>query len=762
MTRSTSSILVHDPARRASPAALWGGLALTLAAPLLLRLGQEIGLPGVDLPPEIEGKAAPGSMSVFALGVMPFVASTMLVELAALVVPRWAALRHGGPTGRAQLGRAALLLGLVIAIAQTSGIATLASSVGIGAVGIASSLLLGVTLVAGAVCALVLADAVSAYGLASGLAVLTALSPLLDDAERLLRRAAASPAARLLPQPLTPVELGALALGAVFVVLSTCYALRSPPPVAAPPADEGGGSYRAAAERPPPPPLSIATPASGIVPLTLAASLVTVPGLVGTWLGASFDGAARFLSGERAGTAAALLAVIALGVALSWAFHAPARVAAVAAATDPEGRSRGALEAEARAAMPRAVARTLVYVVALLAVSEVTWRVSGHALNAVALALATALALDIAAEWRARRALPDLAPVWPEHRPYALDAARAALQAAGIPVHARGEHQRRLLQFFGPYVPIVLMVPRGAAKRAEECLAAAFLPRARDQEDDDPASEADEDAPVAPAAPPRARGAGRRASAAALPIGAVALLSAGLLLLPTSAELGPESPAAASPRPDALQVLAVDDEIDVPALGAPPEPLAPGVSLRVENTPVGPGRTTPRTFARIVPGETETLDAARARLLAWVEAKYPVPSGRRFLAGYLYERDEQDNLEHVGWRTYIVRWPATITGHDVASARAALDERGGAYVSVELTDEGGERFTELSRESVKRRIAIVVDGIVLSAPVVQQAITGGHVQITMAPGDPAEQMAQAEELAAVLGATPPRARSSSK
>ncbi|WP_437586108.1 SecDF P1 head subdomain-containing protein [Sorangium sp. So ce1000] len=761
MTRSTSSIQPQDRERRASPAALWGGLALTLAAPLLLRGGQGIGLPGVELPPEIEGNAASGSMSVFALGVMPFVTATLLVELAALVVPRWAALRHGGPAGRAELGRAALLLGSVIALAQAASIAKLAATMGIVTVGITSSLLFSATLMAGAACALLLADAVSAYGLASGLAVLTVLSPLLDEVERLFRRTATSPAARLQPEALTPVEVGALALGAVFVVLSTCYALRSPPPVAAPPAGEGGASYRAAAERPPPPPLSIATPMSGIVPLTLTASLLTVPGLLGASLGAPFDDVARFLSGQRAGTAAALLTVIALGVALSWAFHLPERVAAVVAATDPEGRSRGALEAEARAAMPRAIARTLVYVVALLAVSELTSRVSGHGLNVVALALATALALDVAAEWRARRAMPDLAPVWPEHRPYALDAARAALQHAGIPVHARGEHQRRLLQFFGPYVPIVLMVPRGAAKRAEECLAAAFLPPARDEEDD-PASEADEDAPAEPAAPPRARGSGGRASLAALPIGALALLSAGLLLLPTSAELGPESPAAAPPRPAALEVLAVDDEIDLSALGAPPEPMAPGVSLKVENPPVGPGRTAPRTFVRIVPRETETLDAARARLLAWVEETYPVPSGRHFMAGYVDERDERDNLEHIGWRTYLVRGPATITGHDVASAQAALDDRGEAYVSVELTDEGRERFAELSRESIKRRIAIVVDGIVLSAPVVQQAITGGRVQITMAHGDPAEQMAQAEELAAALGTKPPRTRSPSK
>lgn len=53
---------------------------------------------------------------------------------------------------------------------------------------------------------------------------------------------------------------------------------------------------------------------------------------------------------------------------------------------------------------------------------------------------------------------------------------------------------------------------------------------------------------------------------------------------------------------------------------------------------------------------------------------------------------------------------------------------------------------------MRRRFAIVVDGIVYSAPVVQAKIGGGHAQITMGKGPPAQQEHDAKELAAVVRA----------
>jgi hypothetical protein len=90
--------------------------------------------------------------------------------------------------------------------------------------------------------------------------------------------------------------------------------------------------------------------------------------------------------------------------------------------------------------------------------------------SVVGLLYALAAVADVLGEWRARCGAPDLVSVWPEHRLYAVDAGRAALSGAGIPVFARGVHYRTLGQFFTPYVPVELLVPASRAAEAEAIL----------------------------------------------------------------------------------------------------------------------------------------------------------------------------------------------------------------------------------------------------------------------------------------------------
>jgi preprotein translocase subunit SecD len=79
-----------------------------------------------------------------------------------------------------------------------------------------------------------------------------------------------------------------------------------------------------------------------------------------------------------------------------------------------------------------------------------------------------------------------------------------------------------------------------------------------------------------------------------------------------------------------------------------------------------------------------------------------------------------------------------------------------AVVAVELTPAGGEKLLRFTSKNVGRRMAIVVDGAVMSAPRIISPISGGHLQITMGAGDVEEQIAQAEHLADVLmGQTSP-------
>ncbi len=51
-------------------------------------------------------------------------------------------------------------------------------------------------------------------------------------------------------------------------------------------------------------------------------------------------------------------------------------------------------------------------------------------------------------------------------------------------------------------------------------------------------------------------------------------------------------------------------------------------------------------------------------------------------------------------------------------------------VSLELTGDGAKIFADLTKRNIGRTIAIYLDGVPISAPVVREAITGGRAQIT--------------------------------
>ena len=69
------------------------------------------------------------------------------------------------------------------------------------------------------------------------------------------------------------------------------------------------------------------------------------------------------------------------------------------------------------------------------------------------------------------------------------------------------------------------------------------------------------------------------------------------------------------------------------------------------------------------------------------------------------------------------------------------------YVTITLTAEASSRFEQATRGWVQRRLALMVDGMIMTAPIVKSAIGGGHVSITVTPGTPEKELEEAEELA---------------
>jgi len=89
--------------------------------------------------------------------------------------------------------------------------------------------------------------------------------------------------------------------------------------------------------------------------------------------------------------------------------------------------------------------------------------------------------------------------------------------------------------------------------------------------------------------------------------------------------------------------------------------------------------------------------------------------------------------------------PSILT--DAAVGQSDIEGDSLLYVSVTLSPAGAKRFERATREWMHRRMAIELDGVIDSAPVIKTAIGGGHLSISLGAGDPEEHMAAARHLA---------------
>jgi SecD/SecF fusion protein len=72
-----------------------------------------------------------------------------------------------------------------------------------------------------------------------------------------------------------------------------------------------------------------------------------------------------------------------------------------------------------------------------------------------------------------------------------------------------------------------------------------------------------------------------------------------------------------------------------------------------------------------------------------------------------------------------------MTGAALQTAKVVVDRRTGApYVALEFNPQGARLFERITRDHVGQQLAIVLDNVVQSAPVIQEAIAGGRAQIT--------------------------------
>jgi preprotein translocase subunit SecD len=95
------------------------------------------------------------------------------------------------------------------------------------------------------------------------------------------------------------------------------------------------------------------------------------------------------------------------------------------------------------------------------------------------------------------------------------------------------------------------------------------------------------------------------------------------------------------------------------------------------------------------------------------------------------EAVDPSNPDNSLYSMYVLTRDPELTGEVVSDARTDFDPTTNRpSVSMSMTAEGADQWAEITGRNLKKRVAIVLDSNVYSAPVVQSKITGGSSQIT--------------------------------
>lgn len=120
-----------------------------------------------------------------------------------------------------------------------------------------------------------------------------------------------------------------------------------------------------------------------------------------------------------------------------------------------------------------------------------------------------------------------------------------------------------------------------------------------------------------------------------------------------------------------------------------------------------------------------------------------------------FEREgRRNNFQgKLGKIPYLLKSKADVTGDDLKDAYVQIDPQDNRpQVGITFNSRGAETFDRVTGEALHRQLAIVLDGIVHSAPVIQSRISQGRAQITLGNGDYNALLNEAKDLAIVLRA----------
>ena len=195
-----------------------------------------------------------------------------------------------------------------------------------------------------------------------------------------------------------------------------------------------------------------------------------------------------------------------------------------------------------------------------------------------------------------------------------------------------------------------------------------------------------------------------------------------------------------------LEFKIVDDDTNF--AGDFRDKMPKGIEYQTETVAAGESKPQVTVGYFVARGED-----ARAHLQKFVDT-LPVPEDHQLLLGPIGE-SSQSGAKEEAWRTYYVFKISNVTGEDVQDANVAFDSQQGnrPIVTMQFNQTGARRFGDLTGRNVHRRMAIVLDDVVSSAPNIQERIGGGRGQITLGSFlDYNQLLAEAKDLVVVLRA----------
>jgi preprotein translocase subunit SecD len=92
--------------------------------------------------------------------------------------------------------------------------------------------------------------------------------------------------------------------------------------------------------------------------------------------------------------------------------------------------------------------------------------------------------------------------------------------------------------------------------------------------------------------------------------------------------------------------------------------------------------------------------------------------------------EDVDESGKVIKRPYLVYKQTLLTGDRLKEAKVGIDQYNKPAISISFDSEGAKIFDRVTGENVGKQLAIVLDGVVHSAPRIQDRISGGNAQIT--------------------------------